>query len=623
MSQKQINHLIQNEKLWILLSAFVLLLYLSPLLFMNGDFYIPTFDNLDSTIVWYKILAESGMIFADNNATIPNMMNGLPRSSYPGEFNILLWLYYFFTPLQAFIINKIIIHLVAFFSMLTFLKSYFTKEIEDNYITLYLGSLYFATIPYWSGAGLSIAILPLVTFSLLRIKDNKSNSFDWLLLLLLPLYTSFIFLYAMYVGLVFIYILYALLKQKTFYKKLFIATTFLSSVFLLTEYRLVLTMFFDPAFISHREEFNIFFQKSLFETFRSFQLSVIDGHKEHATALQSFYVIPVLLLTLLLSHKEETYPVKESLVIYVMFFLMIFLDIFTNIIGGKYFIPLLLILLLVALYKKKNIVLIKLVSIILVLSFIARILEYSKFAFIEDIFPILAKFNMNRIAFVEPFLWALTFTLSISLLHKKLRYFHITIVILFLVQLSVNIKYNYFSATKKLGYTTFSKYYTPEMFTQIKQDFSQENIKLSDIKVANLVFEPAIALYNGFYTVDGYAVNYPLEYKHKFRKIIEKHLNQYEVKKVDPSRKNHRFIFDNWGSKLYILNASSQHDSYIKGAKFKKLDINTLALCNLNANYIFSGYAIVEKEKLHLELKKKYTSTKYNRNIYVYQLDCR
>ena len=136
------------------------------------------------------------MIFADNNAIIPNMMSGLPRSSYFGEFDILLWLYYFFEPKTAFIINEVLIHLVAFFSMYIFLKKYIVKE-KHYYqnIPIFVGSLYFALLPYWSGAGLTIAIAPLVTYSLLNIKNYQSSKWDWILLIFLPLYTSFVFFY--------------------------------------------------------------------------------------------------------------------------------------------------------------------------------------------------------------------------------------------------------------------------------------------------------------------------------------------------------------------------------------------------------------------------------------------
>ena len=98
-------------------------MYLSPLFAYTGVFYVPAFDNLDSNVVWYKILAESGMIFSDNNDIVPNMMHGIPRSSYPGEFNVLVWLYYFFEPETAFIINELNIHFVAFISMYIFLNN--------------------------------------------------------------------------------------------------------------------------------------------------------------------------------------------------------------------------------------------------------------------------------------------------------------------------------------------------------------------------------------------------------------------------------------------------------------------------------------------------------------------
>ena len=42
----------------------------------------------------------------------------------------------------------------------------------------------------------------------------------------------------------------------------------------------------------------------------------------------------------------------------------------------------------------------------------------------------------------------------------------------------------------------------------------------STYRVAHLGISPAPALMHGFYTVDGYSNNYPLEYKHRFREVI-------------------------------------------------------------------------------------------------------
>lgn len=37
---------------------------------------------------------------------------------------------------------------------------------------------------------------------------------------------------------------------------------------------------------------------------------------------------------------------------------------------------------------------------------------------------------------------------------------------------------------------------------------------------------PAAAAYNGFHCLDGYSNNYPLEYKHAFRQIMEGELDK-------------------------------------------------------------------------------------------------
>jgi len=63
---------------------------LSSFFIYGQDLYIPTYDNLNSTIVMTKILAESGKKFSDSMEIIPNMLNGLPRLLYGTEFNMLL-----------------------------------------------------------------------------------------------------------------------------------------------------------------------------------------------------------------------------------------------------------------------------------------------------------------------------------------------------------------------------------------------------------------------------------------------------------------------------------------------------------------------------------------------------
>jgi len=49
--------------------------------FLNSDSYITIHDNLDSELVYIKLLLESGNLFGFNlHGEIPQIMNGLERS---------------------------------------------------------------------------------------------------------------------------------------------------------------------------------------------------------------------------------------------------------------------------------------------------------------------------------------------------------------------------------------------------------------------------------------------------------------------------------------------------------------------------------------------------------------
>ena len=123
---------INNKKILLLLGMVLLGMYFLPYFIYGKDIYISVFDNLDSNVVWYKVLANSGMIFADSMETVPGMMSGLPRLSYGSEFNGILWLYYFFDDFTAYVINDVFIHFFAFISMFILLSRYFIDEDTPN-----------------------------------------------------------------------------------------------------------------------------------------------------------------------------------------------------------------------------------------------------------------------------------------------------------------------------------------------------------------------------------------------------------------------------------------------------------------------------------------------------------
>ena len=137
-----------------------------------------------------------------------------------------------------------------------------------------------------------------------------------------------------------------------------------------------------------------------------------------------------------------------------------------------------------------------------------------------------------------------------------------------------------------------------------------------EYRVASLGMCPAVALEAGFYTIDGYSNNYSLEYKHEFRKIIEKELEKCPEMQV---------YFDTWGSRCYLFTEESQNYCYLaKGADFRyqKLELNTEKMKELGCKYLFSA-AEIEKGnagRLGLKLFGVFETEESYYRVWVYEL---
>ena len=139
----------------------------------------------------------------------------------------------------------------------------------------------------------------------------------------------------------------------------------------------------------------------------------------------------------------------------------------------------------------------------------------------------------------------------------------------------------------------WDKFFAEDIFSQINMAIGepQENYRVISVGIY-----PAAAAYNGFYCLDGYSNNYPLEYKHTFREIMEG-----ELKKNDYVRD----FFDNWGNRCYITTAE-QANYYTFEKKWNSvvydLDLNIDKLKELNCKYIFSAAYLMNAEEKGLSL---------------------
>ena len=116
---------------------------------------------------------------------------------------------------------------------------------------------------------------------------------------------------------------------------------------------------------------------------------------------------------------------------------------------------------------------------------------------------------------------------------------------------------------------TFDGYYKFKDYTFIK------NI-VKNSRVMSIGLDPMIAVMNDIRVIDGYHTIYPLNYKIKFRKIIEKELEKNILLKN---------YYDNWGHKVYAFYTDKNN-----------IMLNFQSAKTLSADYVISGFPIENKE---------------------------
>lgn len=595
-------HIFINNNKYIILAISVIFAYLSRYLLDGVVTY--SHDNLDSNIVWFKVLGESGMLFAPNDAIIPNIMGGLPRLSYPTEWNVITWLYTWVNPEYAFILNETFIHLMAFIGMYLFLNNYILSTLLRNKKVFLSASiaLAFALLPFWHSGGLSIAGQPLLWYAFFNIRNNKKTLFSWLILLLFPLYSS-LFLSGFFMLFAFL----ILLVYDSWYMKrvdwhLFSAIVIISLVYIFVEYRLFYDIITGPLFVSHRHEFSHTYFNGI-GVFNAASDLFFTG-QYHAHSLHIRYIFPTIILAAILLSLQRG---QANLLIMVSAILLganlYFLntDDFTDGVAysnSTYLFLLSFPVLLVFIYKK-HYQLATGLGIVLTLAAWYGVWYSEWIHTIRESVPLLKHFHFDRFYVLYPFIWSILFAWSAKVIIEKNR-FGITLITAVIIS---QIIFAYSSKVVNWGNTSFKQYYSEKLFKKIDTYIARDK---SDYRVLSIGFRPMIAAYNGFYTLDGYFPNYPLSYKHEFRKIIDEELAK---------NKDNTKLFDGGGRRCKVLLGEN-----LEGNTIKNLKLNNKQIKRMEGEYIFSKYTIKDAAKKRYQFLKKFKDPNSPKSIFLYKV---
>ncbi|WP_407926441.1 DUF6044 family protein [Aquibacillus kalidii] len=554
---------LNNEKLYLTLATILLVLFISPLFVLGEDAHIRVHDNLDSNLAWYKVLKESGETFGDIGATIPQVINGLPRDAFGTEWSGIVWLHLLFPTMTAYAVSQAITRIFAFIGMYLLLKKHFIQA--ENKALIRIGvALAFAFTPFWPSGMLSTLGHPLALWAFLNIRSGDYRLRNWLTLLLLPLYASIVLGFFFFLVAISVVWLYDLIKKRMFNVPFLLSIAAMSAVFLLVEYRLVVSVLIEQEPM-HRLEF-ISSRHDMWHTIKLSFKNFLVGHT-HVMTVHTVVILPILILTLLLTLFRKKGREEK-------FFIFLFLLNYC-------------------------------------LSFWYALWFNKIWAPLKDDIDLFVTFNFARFHFLRPLVIYVSFAIACSILWKRGRKWRYIVGIALMAQLAVLIPFN-----EEVHYgvhhetPSFREFFAEKQFEEIKDYIDRPQ---DSYRVASIGLHPSIAQYNGFYTLDTYNNIYPLSYKYQFREIIAPELEK------NSSLKRY---YDEWGSRCYIfVDELGKHYTFRKDSKkqINNLELNTQAFSDMGGEYILSSVPILNADQNNLTLLKEFNHSESAWKIYLYQ----
>jgi hypothetical protein len=576
----------QDKKKLLILAVVIVLLFWAPYLFRGPNTHVKIFDNLDCHIAHTKVLSESGKAFSLNpNTKLDNFLNGIALSGVDSGFNVLTWLFMIFPPFTAYAINDLLMRLVAILGMVLLLKKYIIMpNVQEHHWIIIGAAACFALLPFYPAGGLSIAGIPLLLYCFLEIQEHKGKFIHFLFIFIFPFYSK-LALAGVFIA-ISLFILWVIdgVRNRKINLPYLGGLALLTITYCFTHFHLVYS-FLAPGFVSYREEIHA----AGVPTAKALKLAIDNFifDRVNEVGAQHMFVMAAAALALVVS-----------------------------------------------IVKNINARLLKgLTAFTLLTSFIWGFKYWAGIIPLREKFQLLNAFDFSRFYWLNPFLWYLIFALALLII-SKIKYGKIIVFIFIIGQLLyMFMNYNWeiryllgiktsFAGSARTYSLTYKEFYSEALFEEIHLYINKPK---KEYRVISLGIPPAISQYNGFYTLDIYTDVYTLEYKHQFRKIIEKELEKNDRLK---------WVFDENGKRCYLFVADLYGTDGVGGMVFsrgltkdearrlkvKNMELNIEQMKKMGGQYIFSAVEILDCQENQLQLEKVFARKDSPWKIYLYKV---
>ena len=566
-----------------------------PYVILGEGSVFPIHDQLDETLLTY-VLSARHLFQGGNAAVFPELLGGIRASGMQPSAVLFIPLYRFLPVFAAFVVQYLIVSAAGFFGMYGSVK-----EMTGSSILALAAAGCFCLLPTLPVYGLSAMGVPLLLYCFLCLYQKKHVAGSFAGILFFGLTTHLVLIGYVALGFWLLAIFWLLAKKRP-NRPVVLGFVWLTGIYIAVNHSLFGELLLGKSgYTSHREElvnYAMPFWKTVADVF--------CNSAQHAPSLHRWLILPVC-LSLILGFIFRKKLGEE----------------------GRSRLP----------WAWLGLA---------VLAGIALLYGFCHLPFVVDFkngcSGFLRYFQLERFYWLYPAGWYLEFMLCFSLWwndgareqeeicaggrsipagkyleRKHLAWKSLVLAcLLYPVLQEIKPESNFYLNVNQMnngsgvtGYITWESYYAEELMAQLEDVIGRD---MSSYRVAHLGMSPAPSLMHGFYTVDGYSNNYPLEYKHLFRRIIAKELVKNEQT---------RLYFDEWGSRCYLFNGATGNAWMLGKAvdvKYVGLELDMEALRELDCEYLFSAGEIQDFEKMGLTFLGYYETDDSYWGVWLYQL---
>ena len=550
----------------------------SPYLVLRQGSVFPVHDQLDETLLTYVLNAR---YLFDDISVFPEMLGGISKSGMQPSAILFIPLYALFPPLTAFLIQYLAVCVSGFCGMYGSVR-----KLSGSSILALVMAVCFCMLPVQPIYGLSITGVPLLLYAFLLLSEREHVTVAYSLIVFFGLTTHLVLIGYVVLSFWLLAILIRLIQRRHHFH-VYCGFCVLTAVYLIVNYRLFAELLLGrSSHASHRDEL-----VNAVAPFLETAKDVFLHGAQHVEPLHDYLILPIVILLagegiycLVMKKKGKLEPQLRKM--------------YLPALGGM-------------------------AALIGIALFYAFCKSQPVVDFKNSAKGFLHYFQAERFYWLYPSLWYLEFALVFGFLWKMRRtalWCKTAALVLVLFPTINLIKVNSYlymnvnqinNGSGITGYISWESFYAEDLMEQLENAIGKE---MSAYRIAHLGVSPAPALMHGFYTVDGYSNNYPLEYKHRFRQVIAGELARNEEARI---------YFDCWGSRCYLFNSVTGTYWMLQkgsGVRYENLEFDLRALKDLGCEYIFSGGQIVDAEEMGLAFLGYYDTEDSYWGIWLYEL---